>query len=276
MSGRTVPTVVVARTSVPGREREFERWLRRLAAAARAAPGHLGADVQPPNDVHPGEWVIVYQFEDATSRERWLESPERRRLLDEGAELVDGEAREQVLALASEQESVTAVASFRVKPGHDHLLADFHTQLVDRLTTFPGFLRSELFEPVRGVQDETVVVFSFDTRAHLDAWLESDIRREMLDGIDEYVDARTLNVVGGFGGWFGGPGAVEVKRWKQATVVLLALYPTALFLTFLSRQFWPDVWWVLGVLIGNVFGVIILSWALMPWLTRLLAGWLRR
>ncbi len=61
-TGRRVPTVVVARRPAPGKEREFERWLRRLAVAASEAPGHVRTDVQPPDDVHPCEWTIVYKF----------------------------------------------------------------------------------------------------------------------------------------------------------------------------------------------------------------------
>lgn len=275
-AARTIPTVVVARTPAPGREAEFEAWLRRLLAAARDAPGHVSSDLQPPNDVHPGEWVILYQFADAGSLAAWLDSPERESLLHDGGDLVTGSAREQVVALAQAPEPVTGVASFVVRPGEEHRYAEFHARLVERLSAFPGFLRSEVFEPVAGVQDETVVVFSFDSREHLDAWLASDERRAMLAEIEPYVvGERTVNVVGGFAGWFGGQGPA-VKRWKQASVVLLALFPTALVLTVLREWLLPDVHWVLGVLIGNVLGVVVLSWVLMPFLTRVLDDWLRR
>jgi antibiotic biosynthesis monooxygenase (ABM) superfamily enzyme len=274
---RNMPTVVVARRPVPGREREFERWLRRLVAAARRAPGHVQSDVQAPDGVHPDEWVIVYQFADVDTLHRWLTSPERDALIAEGQELLLGDEREQLVALASDEGSVTAVASFRVRPGNGVRYAEYHRRLIDRLATFPGFLRSELFEPVPGVQDDTVVVFSFDSREHLDRWLASEERRSMLAEIDEFVEGdRTLNVVGGFGGWFGEPGMADVKRWKQAAIVLLALFPTSLILGLVRRELLPDLGFVPGVLFGNVLGVIVLSWVLMPRLTRWFSGWLRR
>lgn len=275
-SARQMPTVVVARTPVPGREAEFEGWLRGLLDVARDAPGHVSSDLQPPNDVHPGEWVVVYQFEDAASLEGWLHSSVRAELMREAADLVDGPPREQVVALAQGPEPVTAVASFRVRAGEEHRYATLHARLVQRLAGFPGYLRSEVFEPVAGVQDETVVVFSFDSREHLDAWLVSEERRAMLAEIEPFVEGeRTVNVVGGFAGWFGGQGP-GVRRWKQASVVLLALFPTSLVLTLVRMWLLPDVHWVLGVLFGNVLGVIALSWVLMPFLTRVLDGWLRR
>jgi antibiotic biosynthesis monooxygenase (ABM) superfamily enzyme len=273
---RTMPTVVVARVPVPGREQEFERWLRRLVAAARQAPGHVHSDIQPPDSVHPGEWVILYQFTDADSLSAWLTSETRDEIVADGRELVAGNAREQVVALAHQPEPVTAVASFRLAPGNQARYAEFHRLLVDRLTTFPGFLRCEAFPPIPGVQDETVVVLAFDSRQHLDDWLESDARQRTLAEIDPYLEGdRTINVVGGFAGWFGRPGMARVKTWKQASVVLLGILPISLAITAIRRWLAPDMDWVLGVVVGNVLGVIALSWLLMPWLTRLFAGWLR-
>ena len=127
------------------------------------------------------------------------------------------------------------------------------------------------------MQDETVVVFAFDSREHLDVWLESDERRLMLEEIDPYIEGdRTVNVVGGFAGWFGQPGMARVKTWKQAVIVLLAIFPTTIVLTALRMWLLPDAHWIVGIIIGNVLGVIILSWLMMPVLTRIFAGWLRK
>lgn len=272
-----MPTVVVARTPAPGHEVEFEAWLRRLVAAARHQPGHVHSDIQPPNDVHPGEWVILYQFTDAERLEAWMTSTTRLGIMAEGVDLVVGAQREQIIALAQGPEPVTAVASFRVKPGNDHRYAEFHGRLVSRLATFPGFLRSELFLPVTGVQDETVVVFAFDSRERLDAWLSSDDRAQLLAEIEPYLEGgRTVNVVGGFAGWFGSPGMATVKRWKQASIVLLAIFPTTVVLTKVRQWILPDVHWVVGVLFGNVLGVMALTWLLMPNLTKWFASWLER
>ena len=53
----------------------------------------------------------------------------------------------------------------------------------------PGFVRTEMFEPVPGTQDDHVVVFTFDGRDNLDAWLESPERQAIIDRI---VDPRAL------------------------------------------------------------------------------------
>ncbi len=275
---RLSPTVIVSRRVVPGREAEFEEWMRKIRDAAFLAPGHVASEYQPPGPSHPDEWTVVYRFEDAGSRAAWLESETRRALIAEGADLVLGEPVEQVLAVDSAAgQPVTAVASVRIRAGREAKYRALHQELIARLETFEGYLWSEYYEAVPGVQDDTVIVFAFADRSSLDAWLVSDTRAEVLGQMEELLEGdRTLNVVGGFAGWFPSDGGTPVKTWKQSAVVLLALFPTALVLTVLRERFLPDLPWAAAIFLGNLLGVVVLSWVLMPWLTRLLAPWLQR
>jgi uncharacterized protein len=83
-------------------------------------------------------------------------------------------------------------------------------------------------------------------------------------------------VVGGFAGWFEIDGAPGPPRWKQGVAVLVALYPTTLLLGFVQRTFAADAPWVPALFVSNVVGIAILTWLLMPLVTRLLAPWLNR
>jgi len=206
----------------------------------------------------------------------WLDSPGRNELIDAGADLVVGDTREQVIALADQPERVTAVSSFKVRAGVEHDFAVLQRRLDAAAAVSPGFLGVEQYDPVVGVQDETVVVFAFDTRDHLDEWLASPVRGELLAAANQYLDGeRVLNVVSGFGGWFsyGGPSA---KKWKQAVVVLMALYPMTFMLSLLSRKLIPDVPWQISLLLSNVIVTSLLTWVLMPPLTRWFERWLNR
>jgi hypothetical protein len=272
-----LPTVIVARRFRPGREREGERWLRRLSDAAVAMPGHVESTMQPPNVQHPDEWVIVYRFESPEHLAGWLDSARRHELIEEGEPLIDGDAREQVIALTDETTTVTAVASFPIDPNRTPEFRDWYRRLHDVLDRFDGFIRSELVEPVPGTQDDTAIIFSFTSRQALDRWLDSSERREVLAEIDPLLEGeRTVNVVGGFAGWFSGSTSSTPKRWKQAALVLLALYPTAMALGVVRNALYPDLTDPLAVLVGNVVGVAILSWLLMPVLTQRFDTWLRR
>jgi antibiotic biosynthesis monooxygenase (ABM) superfamily enzyme len=286
MSERTVPTVVVSRRARPGFEHEFEQWIHRLYAAANEAPGHLRSDVRAPNDSHPDAWTIVYQFDSVECREQWIGSPVRQGLLEEGRDFIAGEPSEQVLAMAYAPEPVTAVASFRLGPGSDERFATFEADVRSALMSFDGYLGSQVFEPVQGVQEDTVIAFSFESRARLDVWLGSSERAALLATIEPDVDGEhVINVVDdlvgslgqSFGGWFSGNDAERpVKRWKQASIVLLALFPTSLSLTLLRGWMLPEVPLVPSVFVTNVLGIAVLTWLLMPFLTRLFDSWLRR
>ena len=275
-TSRSTPTVIVSRTVRPGREREFEAWLDRLLDEARDAPGFVGLERQPPSDEQPNEWVVIYRFVDAESLRSWVGSAERAALMNEGVDLCDGPAREQVVVLQRDVDPVTAVISVRVPERHRHMYLERYHEIDAAMTRAPGFIRTEMFEPVEGVQDETVVVFTFDGRDHLDAWMASSERAEILQRMEPFIEgSHTVNVMGGFGGWFDLDEGTEPKRWKQAAVVLLALYPTVMAITLVKNWLLPGVWLPLDILGGNIIGVAILTWVLMPVLTRLLDRWLR-
>ena len=279
---RNVPTVVVSRRAEPGREAEFETWMQRLHTAAQTAPGHVRSDVRAPNEHHPGEWMIVYQFDSVEYLDEWLDSSVRNELIDEGQDLVASEPREQIVAMSIEPEPVTAVASFRLESDSGERFARFDQDVRAALAGFDGYLGSRVYEPVPGVQDDTVIAFSFDSRAHLDAWLESPERAALLETIDPVLEGeRVINVVddigASFGGWFGNePDQPPVKRWKQATIILVALFPTSLSLSVLRGWLLPDLPLVASVLGSNIVGIALLTWLLMPYLTRLFDRWLRR
>ncbi len=268
--------VLVARRPKSGREEEFSRWLLRLNARARMAPGYGESSLHPPNAAHPGEWVIVYRFETTAELQAWLDSPERAALLAEGRDLFVGDAREQVVAHASDEDVVTAVASFRIRPGQELAFEEAQGEVEQAVADFPGFVKVQRYDPIPDVQDETVVTVSFDTRAHLDAWLNADVRRRLLTAVDKHVESgRTLNVVGGFGGWFQKPDG-RIPKWKQATVVLTGILPLSLALNALRIRFAPDLPWPVAGVTQNFISVTTLTWVVMPRLTKLFAPWLER
>lgn len=272
------PTIIVSRRVKPGFEREFGRWNNRIRALAESFPGHLGSEAQPPDEAHPDEWMIVYRFATAEQLDAWMTSPERRALLEEGDLLLDGPVREQRLVQTEPGESaVTAVMSQRVRP---HAWDDFRRAVAEAtlvMRDFDGFLSCDLAEPVPGAQDDHVIVFAFDSRDNLDRWLHSDERRRVLRLIEPLIEGeRTLNVVGGFAGWFTIDATWEPPRWKQAVAVLIALFPTTLTLGLVQRALAPDAAWVPALFVSNVVGIAILTWLLMPLVTHLLGPWLER
>lgn len=248
-----------------------------LQAAAATFPGHVGSELQPPSEAHPEDWITVYRFDTREHLDGWLDSAQRAAMMQEGVRLIAGATREQRVARPIDTEAVTAVMSQRIAAGQLSGFRAAEAEIAAAMARFPGFLSIEHSPPMSGVQDDYVVSFTFASRTDLDRWLESESRRRVLELVEPYIEGeRTLNVIGGFGGWFVAEKEQAPKRWKQAVVVLVALFPTTLTLGFLQRQLFAEVPWVPALFVSNVLGIVILTWLLMPRLTKVLEGWLVR
>ncbi|MFI1436602.1 antibiotic biosynthesis monooxygenase [Streptomyces lydicus] len=277
-------TVVTSQKVREGRAEEYQRWQDRTNAAASEFDGFMAADVYPPGAGDPNEWVAVFRFSGVDKLTAWLDSGRRRELLDEAQGLFEGPPTLEVLrggGPADEAaEAVTAVISHEVRPGREQQFLQWQTKALKAQEKMPGYMGSELFKPVADVQKHWVVVFRFDSRQHLDDWLESDTRRTLLQEGDAYFSSYDVRTVGSaFSGWFrfdGGPGGGVPPNWKQAMSVLLALYPTVMVLT-LTVGHELDALKVpayLGLFLSNVLSVSALTWLLMPLVNKALAFWL--
>jgi antibiotic biosynthesis monooxygenase (ABM) superfamily enzyme len=84
------PASAVISTHVkPGQEAAYRDWERRIAAAQTRAPGFQGYRVEPPVPGVQESWLAIVRFDSDASLERWMASPERQQLLQEGAHLSD-------------------------------------------------------------------------------------------------------------------------------------------------------------------------------------------
>lgn len=274
---RSSPTVIVSRTVKPENEDAFATWVAALVNAAYRYPGYVDSFVQRPTTGHPREWTVVYRFTDGDSLAAWLASDVRSQIIAEGHDLIDGQAKEQVLAGVPSDTEARVVSSYRLERGREgeHLM--IHKRMLETLAEFPGFKEREILDAVDGIQEEIVVILTFDTPRNLRTWVDSDERATLLQELDAVtVGSLTTNVVGGYAGWFPASGVDQPRMWKQALVVLGALFPVSLAASVVRSWVWPDLPLVPSVLFGNVVGVAILTWLLMPPLTRALDGWLRR
>ena len=93
-------TVTVARVVRPDRREAFEQWADDALSKAAASPGNLGATLLRPG-AGSSEYHLVYRFADDDCLAGWERSPERRRMLDQLAEMVDEERYARVSGLES-------------------------------------------------------------------------------------------------------------------------------------------------------------------------------
>lgn len=85
-------TLVVRHRIKAGAEARYETWLRRTVSIARGYDGHLGVDIIRGHGAGLRLFTCVLRFRDIDSLQRWLDSSERRGLIDEVSPLLaDGE-----------------------------------------------------------------------------------------------------------------------------------------------------------------------------------------
>ena len=274
-------TVVIAQRVRPEREGEYLAWQAEIGERCRAFAGFERAEVVPPVSGFQDDFVVVFQFDTFEHLDAWLRSDVRRALLERGAPLFAGEARQHTVAGARPvARPAGMVVTTRVKPGSEPEFQAWEDSINAAAARFPGFLGNEVFAPVAGVQEEWVVVVRFDSTEHLEGWRRSDVRQRLIDQAARLWDEASVETIsGGFPGWFASgpstPGAPAFPpEWKQAMIVLLALYPTVMLITYLLTPRLASLPMAVGMFVGNAVSVSALTWLLMPLVNRGFGFWL--
>jgi antibiotic biosynthesis monooxygenase (ABM) superfamily enzyme len=272
---REPATVVVTQPVKPGHDQEIRRWQEAVNQAVGEFDGYLGNDVAPGGG---GEWTVFYRFDSKPHLMQWLASPERAEILSHGAPLFDGPATQHVLIRGQDAEMVTIVVSHPVDQADQGAFLAWQDRVTDAERQFPGFRGAELYRPVPGVQDEWTALYRYDTDEHASAWLESAERQRLLREGDRFREFQLHRISSPFGSWFAPPDGDEEQAgppsWKTGLSVLVGLYPTVVLLTLAISEIWPKgpLWATL--LVGNICSVSLLTWVVMPLVTRALRFWL--
>ena len=87
---RTAPVSAVISTRVrPGKETEYRAWERKIAAAQSKAPGLQGYRFEPPVPGVQEDYVAILRFDSQANLQAWLDSPVRKKLVEEAAPLTE-------------------------------------------------------------------------------------------------------------------------------------------------------------------------------------------
>jgi uncharacterized protein len=87
---RPAPVSAVISTRLkPGQEPVYRRWEQRIAAAQARSPGFQGYRFEPPILGVQDDWLAILRFDTESNLQAWLDSPERKKLLEEAAPFVE-------------------------------------------------------------------------------------------------------------------------------------------------------------------------------------------
>lgn len=173
---------------------------------------------------------------------------------------------------------VTAVASRRVKPGCEREFEEWAQGIFAAANKFPGYLGSEVFRPSGPEDDEYRIVFRFDHESNLRTWETSEERRRWLKKVRPLLkEEGKVSVLTGLEAWFtlpAKPAEPPPPRYKMAVVTWLAVFPliTTIFLALGSVLNGLPL--LLRSLVLTVIMVILMTYVVMPRMTRLFSFWL--
>lgn len=173
-------------------------------------------------------------------------------------------------------EPVTVIFERIVRPGKEAAYRIWYQQLIALSQQQPGHLDTQVIEQGR----RCITVQKFASARELDAWLESDTRHTHLQQINDLTEkAPEPTVYTGLETWFTLPedaGPMPIPRWKMALVMMCAVYALVLLLNIFLMPYIKDWPVVLRSLPFPIIIVTMLTYVIMPRVTRWLKAWLHK
>jgi antibiotic biosynthesis monooxygenase (ABM) superfamily enzyme len=272
----SAPDAVTTKIRVrAGAEVPFAHWQARFTRTIAGSAGFVSVDFLPVL-ADARDWRIVQHFRSAAQLEQWRAAAARTSLMADLAPLgEDGHvAEEEPAADFHAQSGVTEVITTMVKPGREAAFLAWSEGIQAAQGSFPGYRGTYVQAPLSAQQPYWTALVRYAAPERLEAWLESGVRRALLDRSGPLVEAwEHHRLPTSFAGWFP-PGASRSASapFKQAALVLLPV--VMLELRFLSPLL-AGLNGAFATFLGNAISVGLVTWPLMPLAIRGLGWWLR-
>ncbi len=175
-----------------------------------------------------------------------------------------------------ETSSVSFIIEQDIPPEKTDDFLKWQAEIIEASRQFKGFLRTENFPPSSNTRPKWYTVIHFDTPENLTQWLDSEVRHQFIrTRPDKLGFYRFYSYKTGFEAWLSKQ--KNLPKWKQGLSVLFGLYPTVMLESILFSH-WPitESWsFATIILLNNLISCLILTWLVMPLVTRLFQFWLK-
>ena len=175
-------------------------------------------------------------------------------------------------------EPVTVVVTRRVRAGREAAYETWLARLIEEASTLPGYLGTSIHRPRVGGPREYTSIFRYDSVDHLRAFEESDLRRRALASVADLVEGDAIwERLTGLELWFTPPPGTVVpqpSRLRMALVMIAVVYGLVLSIGKLVALGLGQAPPPLRLLITITLEVFLMTYLLMPRLTRWLARWI--
>jgi uncharacterized protein len=178
---------------------------------------------------------------------------------------------------------VTVSFTRRADPAHAVQMTAWIRAGLTLAEGFPGFLGGGWVRPRHGA-DEWHMLCRFDSPATLADWEASSERHWWLGSAQGLAEMTRTERRTGIEGWFDAPvetatelpaaAAPTPPRWKQAVTIWVVFFPLSLLAAVTLGRLLADVGVVLRVAATTLTLTPLMTYLLLPWVTRRLEWWL--
>lgn len=140
---------------------------------------------------------------------------------------------EDIHLAGSAETGATAVINHRVRDGMHSQYDAWLNEIGPICRSYPGLLDWQIIRPIPELTLTYTVIIRFDTLAHLQNWLQSQQRQELIEKALPLLSGDDAFFVrSGLDFWFAPEGAKAKLpvRWKQFLITWSAIYPLVLIM----------------------------------------------
>lgn len=183
-----------------------------------------------------------------------------------------------ILAAEQDNQPITAVISHLVKPGRESDYEHWLQGIADAAQKFDGHMGVSIIRPDDPTYPEYVSVLRFDRYQNLKQWMESDIRKNWIEWAKPLIQKdESVQTLTGLEAWFTLPNRPlrhPPPRYKMATLTLVAVFVLSNILPRLLGALIAPFPALVRSLILSSISIWLLTYIVMPQLTRLFYPWL--
>lgn len=184
-------------------------------------------------------------------------------------------------SMSTVEQGATVVITHRVRNGEQARYDDWLNEIGPLCRKAEGHLDWQIIRPISGLTATYTVILRFDTREHLQDWMNSQERRQLIEKVRPILaQDDDFFIRSGLDFWFTPEGAKACVpvRWKQFLVTWSAIFPLVLVVPLvvvpLLRQLglpqnrYIDTLCVTGTVVS------LMIYLVMPRYTKMIRRWL--
>lgn len=255
----------------------FVDWQAEFASSIAGQEGFVSLEFLSKPD-EQDTWLIVQRFYNQDRAGIWKHSAEYDALIQKLQPLLNAKGLQEKIEGEEEMHGgITEVIITEVSPEHEEAFRSWSAKIHQIEAKFDGFRGVYIQSPKGNGGKHWITLLQFDTAAHLDNWLSSPERQQILKEGEPLVSSLETNrMASPFAGWFSSIAKSEEipSVWQQTMIVLLILFPIVMLELKYLNPLTQGLNSSLGTFIGNSISVTLIAYPFMPLVLPYLSWWL--